>query len=125
MRDLNGKVAWITGAGTGIGAAGAEKLAQAGCKVILSGRRAEPLEACAADIVAAGGEASVELLDVLYIRQQLRMSSSVHQVTQLLSLWYRCTWGSNKPTNCSMDHIGGCLSWVGAAHQPSRRPSSA
>ena len=64
MRDLNGKVAWITGAGTGIGAAGAEKLAQAGCKVILSGRRAEPLEACAADIVAAGGEASVELLDV-------------------------------------------------------------
>jgi NADP-dependent 3-hydroxy acid dehydrogenase YdfG len=64
MRDLNGKVAWITGAGTGIGASGAEKLAAAGCKVVLSGRRAEPLEETATSIKAAGGQVSIELLDV-------------------------------------------------------------
>ncbi len=64
MRDLNGKLAWVTGAGTGIGAAGAEKLAAAGCTVVLSGRRPEPLEEVAAGIRAAGGKVSVEILDV-------------------------------------------------------------
>lgn len=64
MRDLNGKVAWITGAGTGIGASGAEKLAEAGCAVILSGRRAELLQEIADGIAEVGGTASVEALDV-------------------------------------------------------------
>ena len=47
MRDLSDKVAWITGAGTGIGEAGAIALADAGMHVVLSGRRAEMLEAVA------------------------------------------------------------------------------
>ncbi|MCH9673532.1 MAG: SDR family oxidoreductase [Gammaproteobacteria bacterium] len=64
MRSLKDKLVWITGAGTGIGAAGAEKLAQAGCNVVLSGRRAQPLEEIAEGIRAAGGKASVEVLDV-------------------------------------------------------------
>ena len=64
MRDLTGSLAWITGAGTGIGEAGAVKLAAAGCRVVLSGRRIEPLEEVAATIRAAGGEAHVEPLDV-------------------------------------------------------------
>ena len=64
MQDLTGQVAWITGAGTGIGEAGAIELAAAGCPVVLSGRRAEPLESLAERIVAAGGSASVEPLDV-------------------------------------------------------------
>ena len=43
MRDLHGRVAWITGAGTGIGEAAAVALAGAGMSVVLSGirRRAE------------------------------------------------------------------------------------
>lgn len=61
MRSLTGKVAWITGAGTGIGAAGAEALAAAGMQVVLSGRRREPLEAVAERI---GSAASIEVLDV-------------------------------------------------------------
>jgi len=61
MRDLNGKVAWITGAGTGIGAAGAVALADAGMRVILSGRRRDVLEEVAAGI---GPRASVKTLDV-------------------------------------------------------------
>ncbi|MEM7289521.1 MAG: SDR family oxidoreductase, partial [Pseudomonadota bacterium] len=64
MRDLTGKVAWITGAGTGIGASSAEKLAEAGCKVVLSGRRAEPLQEIADGIAKAGGTVTVEALDV-------------------------------------------------------------
>ncbi|WP_428928424.1 SDR family oxidoreductase [Marinibacterium sp. SX1] len=51
---LDGKVAWITGGGTGIGAAGARALAEAGARVVVSGRRAEPLEELAREI---GGEA--------------------------------------------------------------------
>lgn len=62
MRDLNGKVAWVTGAGTGIGEAGAIALAEAGMHVILSGRREDKLnevkEKCGSE------HATVAVLDV-------------------------------------------------------------
>ena len=61
LRDLTGEVAWITGAGTGIGESGAIKLAEAGCKVILSGRRTAPLENVAAQIA---GDVTIEQLAV-------------------------------------------------------------
>lgn len=51
------KVAIITGAGTGIGAATAEELARTGVYVILVGRRHEPLEEVAARITSQGGVA--------------------------------------------------------------------
>ena len=52
MRNLTGKVAWITGAGTGIGEAAAVALAKAGMKVILSGRREAELKRVSAAIGA-------------------------------------------------------------------------
>ena len=52
MENLEGKVAWVTGAGSGIGEAGAIALAHEGATVILTGRRKEPLEAVAARINA-------------------------------------------------------------------------
>ena len=61
---LKGGVAWITGAGSGIGLAGAQELAQAGAHVVLSGRRAEVLEREAASIRSAGGSAEAMALDV-------------------------------------------------------------
>ncbi|HAN08598.1 MAG TPA: oxidoreductase [Acidimicrobiaceae bacterium] len=61
LRDLNNKVAWITGAGTGIGEGSAVALAEAGMHVVLSGRRREKLEEVAQRCL---GKASVELLDV-------------------------------------------------------------
>ena len=64
MRDLTGKVAWITGAGTGIGEGAAVALAGAGMHVVLSGRRVEPLQAVAARITGAGGQTRVLQLDV-------------------------------------------------------------
>jgi NADP-dependent 3-hydroxy acid dehydrogenase YdfG len=57
--DLSGKVAWITGAGSGIGEAAALALAREGSAVALSGRRREPLQAVAERIEKAGGKALV------------------------------------------------------------------
>ncbi|HEY7610269.1 MAG TPA: SDR family oxidoreductase [Alphaproteobacteria bacterium] len=63
-KPLAAKVAWITGAGSGIGQAGAFALAEDGATVVLSGRRRDALEATARQIAGAGGRAEVELLDV-------------------------------------------------------------
>jgi NAD(P)-dependent dehydrogenase (short-subunit alcohol dehydrogenase family) len=64
VEKLNGKVAWVTGAGTGIGEAAALALARDGATVVLTGRRKEPLDAVAARIAKAGGKASVQSADV-------------------------------------------------------------
>ncbi|MCX8004956.1 MAG: SDR family NAD(P)-dependent oxidoreductase, partial [Burkholderiaceae bacterium] len=61
---LAGRVAWITGAGSGIGLAAARELAAAGAAVVLSGRRAEPLAHAAAALRAAGAQAQEAPLDV-------------------------------------------------------------
>lgn len=63
-KPLNGKVAVVTGAGSGMGREIALSLAQDGARVILCGRRAEPLELIKTKIVAAGGTAYVEPLDI-------------------------------------------------------------
>ena len=57
------KVALITGAGTGIGAATAALLASRGYAVALNGRREEPLREVAASIDAAGGRTLVAVGD--------------------------------------------------------------
>lgn len=62
--NLAGKVAWVTGAGSGIGEAAALALAGAGARVVLTGRREEPLRALAARIAESGGGAVVEPGDV-------------------------------------------------------------
>ncbi len=64
MISLTGKVAWITGAGTGIGLAGAKALAEAGATVVMSGRRKEVLALEAEKIRIKGGKSEVEALDV-------------------------------------------------------------
>lgn len=64
MSALLGKVAWVTGAGSGIGRAIAVTLGQAGAAVALTGRRVELLEETADLVRAAGGTAVLAPADV-------------------------------------------------------------
>ena len=61
---VDGKLALVTGAGTGLGRQFAETLAEAGATVALAARRREKLEETAAAIEAAGGKALCLDLDV-------------------------------------------------------------
>ena len=60
---LKGKVAWVTGGGSGIGLAGAEELVRAGARVVISGRT-EKTNRSAEKQLKALGDAESLLLDV-------------------------------------------------------------
>lgn len=64
MGKLDGRVAWVTGAGSGIGEAAALALAQEGATLVVSGRRKAPLEEVVRKIEAAGGKAVAEPVDL-------------------------------------------------------------
>lgn len=62
--DLNGKVALVTGASSGLGARFAKILAEAGAQVVLAARRVERLKELRAEIESNGGAAHLVALDV-------------------------------------------------------------
>jgi len=64
MSDMNGKVALITGASSGIGRATAEAFAARGAHVVLAARRKEEMGELAREIRAGGGKATFEVTDV-------------------------------------------------------------
>lgn len=64
MEKLSGKVALITGGGTGIGQGVAMRLSTEGCRVVLCGRRRSPLDEVLEAIHAQGGEGLVVEGDV-------------------------------------------------------------
>ena len=57
MKQLQDKVAIVTGATSGIGQAAARLFAQEGARLIVTGRRGDALDALVAQIQQAGGEA--------------------------------------------------------------------
>jgi NAD(P)-dependent dehydrogenase (short-subunit alcohol dehydrogenase family) len=61
---LDGQAAVVTGASAGLGAIMARGLAGAGCAVVLAARRADRLDAVAAEITAAGGRAVAHPADL-------------------------------------------------------------
>lgn len=65
MTNINGKVALVTGASSGIGAATALALAGAGVKLGIAARRTDRLEELKAEITEKGGEALVIEMDVV------------------------------------------------------------
>ena len=62
--DLSGRVAFVTGASSGLGAQFAKTLASAGAGVVLAARRMDRLKALRAEIESEGGVAHVVSLDV-------------------------------------------------------------
>src|SRR5260221_13327764 len=98
-RALLGRHALITGGGTGIGAAAAERLSAAGAKLSLLGRRMEPLQAVAqshggnavgcdvtdADQIAKAFDEARALnrpIDLLVVNPGIAGSRPFHQMTR-------------------------------------------
>lgn len=69
MRRFEGKVALITGGGTGIGRAGALRLASEGAQVVIAGRRIEELEQTARLASETGGQVTAIEADLTVAQQ--------------------------------------------------------
>ncbi|MGR5238712.1 SDR family NAD(P)-dependent oxidoreductase [Vibrio alfacsensis] len=95
---LSGKVAFITGGGSGIGAATAEYFAQQGAKVIICGRTPEPLNEIAERIQKAGGVAEARICDVSCEASLIQTLESVEkdygQLDILVNNAMAFTWGA-------------------------------
>lgn len=63
-KPLEGRIALVTGGGTGLGRAMALKFADLGAKLVIASRSAEHLEATAAEIRAKGAECLTHALDI-------------------------------------------------------------
>jgi len=74
--NLAGKVAWITGGGSGIGLSGGIELAKAGAHVVISGRSRETLSASEKQLKAAGSGESIAL-DVADQAEVARASQAI------------------------------------------------
>jgi NADP-dependent 3-hydroxy acid dehydrogenase YdfG len=72
--DLNGKVAWITGGGSGIGLAGAIELSKAGAKVVISGRSDATLQDALKQF-----DGELEVCDVGNKAQVKRAADAIHK----------------------------------------------
>jgi citronellol/citronellal dehydrogenase len=74
-----GQVQIVTGAGSGIGRCTAHELASLGATVVITGRKADKLEAVKAEIEAAGGSVDTEAFD---IRDEEAVRSSVSKIVE-------------------------------------------
>ncbi|NOW46850.1 NAD(P)-dependent dehydrogenase (short-subunit alcohol dehydrogenase family) [Novosphingobium sp. SG751A] len=75
--NLSGKIALVTGASRGIGAATAQALAAAGAHVIITGRDAKALEGVEQAIHEAGGTATIAPMDLLEHDAIARLAEAV------------------------------------------------
>jgi gluconate 5-dehydrogenase len=83
--SLAGKRALVTGGGIGLGHHMALGLAEAGADLVLVGRRAEPLEAAAAEARALGVDASTIAADVTVEADLARIGEEAGQVDILVN----------------------------------------
>jgi NADP-dependent 3-hydroxy acid dehydrogenase YdfG len=96
VSTLSGKVAWITGAGSGIGQAAAVELATAGALVVISGRRSEALEETRGLVSAGGGEVEKLPLDVAERKQVTHAAHEILERHGRIDVLVNCA-GANVP----------------------------
>jgi NADP-dependent 3-hydroxy acid dehydrogenase YdfG len=77
---LKGKVAWITGGGSGIGLAAGIELSRAGAHVVISGRSAETLKKAEKELKAAGSGEAISL----DVADQKEVSRAAQQILKRL-----------------------------------------
>jgi NAD(P)-dependent dehydrogenase (short-subunit alcohol dehydrogenase family) len=82
MGRLDGKVAIVTGGGSGIGREAARRLAGEGARVVVAGRRRAPLDEVVAEIERAGGRAAARPADLAKRAEAVALAD-----------WTRATWG--------------------------------
>jgi NADP-dependent 3-hydroxy acid dehydrogenase YdfG len=85
MARLTGKIAWVTGAGTGIGEAAALALAEEGATVVLTGRRIAPLEAVARRIDQSG-KVHVQQADLTLAAQVQKVGDYIKETFNRLDI---------------------------------------
>ena len=78
-KPLEGRIALVTGASRGIGAATAQALAAAGAHVVLTARKAKDLEAVEEAIHQAGGTATIAPLDLTESDSIARLANAVSE----------------------------------------------
>ena len=96
MEQLSGKIAWLTGGGSGIGQAAAVELGKAGATVVVSGRRASALAETEALIKQAGGKAEVEAVDTSDKQAVVRASAAILARHGRIDILVNCA-GTNVP----------------------------
>jgi NAD(P)-dependent dehydrogenase (short-subunit alcohol dehydrogenase family) len=77
--DLQGQAAVVTGAGRGIGAAIAQKLASMGASTVLCGRTLKTLQQTASAIADAGGRAETVVCDVSDLKSVEALAAKIEQ----------------------------------------------
>ena len=105
MFSLTGKTALVTGAGSGIGAAIAERMAAAGARVFATDRDLDTARATAGRIQQAGGRAEAMLLDVVDESACTAVAESVVQSAGALDILVN---------NAGIGHVGTLVSTSGA-----------
>ncbi len=77
--DHAGRIAWVTGAGRGIGRAVSLALAEKGLRVVLSARTAAQIQAVAEEILSAGGQALPIAADVTRPEELAKLVAQVRE----------------------------------------------
>jgi short-subunit dehydrogenase len=119
-RPSYGRVALVTGASSGIGAASARQLARHGLKVILVARRSERLERLADEIRRDGGEAWAIAADLTDEQERLRVLCEAAELAGPVDVlvnsaglgWYG--FGSDMPWDLALEMIQ--INLTAAAH---------